>query len=98
MDSTAHFRPFAIGGPDPIRGQPTFGSHYVWGLKALLEPFGMTRVYPDYYSTYTRHLDPNEHQLGKRLTRKTICFSKSMQMHAIVIGQFVNQYEFGLLI
>jgi insertion element IS1 protein InsB len=32
----------------------------------------------------------------KRLVRKTICFSKSMQMHDIVIGLFVNRYEFGL--
>ncbi len=34
----------------------------------------------------------------KRLTRKTICFSKTIQMHDIVIGLFVNRYEFGLLI
>ena len=32
----------------------------------------------------------------KRLTRKTICFSKSIQMHDIVVGLFVNRYEFGL--
>jgi insertion element IS1 protein InsB len=32
----------------------------------------------------------------KRLARKTICFSKSMEMHDIVIGLFVNHYEFGL--
>ncbi len=32
----------------------------------------------------------------KRLTRKTICFSKSKQMHDIVIGLFVNRYEFGV--
>jgi hypothetical protein len=29
-------------------------------------------------------------------SRKTICFSKSIQMHDIVIGLFVNRYEFGL--
>jgi insertion element IS1 protein InsB len=34
----------------------------------------------------------------KRLTRKTICFSRSIQMHDIVIGLFVNRYEFGLLV
>jgi hypothetical protein len=34
----------------------------------------------------------------KRLVRKTICFSKSLQMHDIVIGLFVNRYAFGLLI
>ena len=32
----------------------------------------------------------------KRLTRKTICFSRSIQMHDLVIGLFVNRYEFGL--
>jgi insertion element IS1 protein InsB len=32
----------------------------------------------------------------KRLARKTICFSKSEQMHDIVIGLFINHYEFGL--
>ena len=32
----------------------------------------------------------------KRLTRKTLCFAKSMQMHDIVLGLFVNRDEFGL--
>lgn len=85
-------------------------------LKALLEPFGITKYYTDYWGAYTRHLDPDEHQPGKRTTqkierkhltfrarikrlaRKTICFSKSIQMHDIVIGLFVNRYEFGLQI
>ena len=31
----------------------------------------------------------------KRLTRKTIWFSKSVFMHDTVIGLFVNRYEFG---
>jgi insertion element IS1 protein InsB len=31
----------------------------------------------------------------KRLVRKTICFSKSTQMHDIVLGLFVNRYAFG---
>jgi insertion element IS1 protein InsB len=77
-------------------------------LKALLEPFGITKYYTDYWGAYTRHIDPDEHQPGKRntqkierkhltlrarikrLARKTICFSKSVQMHDIVIGLFVN--------
>ena len=85
-------------------------------LKALLEPFGSTRFYTDYWGAYTRHIDSEEHQAGKRntqkierkhltlrtrikrLARKTICFSKSIQMHDIVIGLFVNRYEFGLLL
>ena len=83
-------------------------------LKALLEPFGITRYYTDSWGAYTRHLDVHEHQPGKRntqqierkhltlrtrikrLVRKTICFSRSTQMHDIVIGLFVNRYEFGL--
>ena len=31
----------------------------------------------------------------KRLARKTICFSKSTRMHDIVLGLFVNRYEFA---
>jgi insertion element IS1 protein InsB len=85
-------------------------------LKALLEPFGITRYYTDYWGAYTRHLDADAHQPGKRntqqierkhltlrtrikrLVRKTLCFSKSSQMHDIVLGLFINRYEFGLLV
>jgi insertion element IS1 protein InsB len=35
-------------------------------LKALLEPFGITRYYTDYWGAYTRHIDGDEHQPGKR--------------------------------
>jgi insertion element IS1 protein InsB len=85
-------------------------------LKALLEPFGLTRFYTDHWGAYTRHLDADVHSPGKRhtqkierkhltirtrikrLVRKTICFSKTTQMHDIVIGLFVNRYAFGLLV
>ncbi len=85
-------------------------------LKALLEPFGITRYYTDHLGTYQRHLASEEHQPGKRntqkierthlilrtrikrLARKTICFSKSTQMHDIVIGLFINRYEFGVAV
>jgi len=85
-------------------------------LKALLEPFGLTRFYTDHWGAYTRHLDAGIHSPGKRntqkierthltlrtrikrLVRKTICFSKTTQMHDIVIGLFVNRYAFGLLV
>jgi insertion element IS1 protein InsB len=83
-------------------------------LKTLLEPFGITRYYTDYWGTYERKLTPDVHSPGKhntqqierkhltlrtrikRLVRKTICFSKSILMHDIVIGLFINRYEFGL--
>jgi insertion element IS1 protein InsB len=32
----------------------------------------------------------------KRLVRKTICFSQSVQMHETVIGLFINRFEFGV--
>jgi insertion element IS1 protein InsB len=85
-------------------------------LKALLEPFGITRYHMDYWGAYKRNLTPEVYSPGKRntqhierkhltlrtrikrLTRKTICFSKSIEMHDIVIGLFVNRYEFGLLV
>ena len=85
-------------------------------LKALLEPFGITRYYTDYWGAYTRHLDADAHQPGKRntqqierkhltlrtrikrLVRKTICFSRSTQMHDIVIGLFVNRYACEVLV
>jgi insertion element IS1 protein InsB len=32
----------------------------------------------------------------KRVVRRTICFSKTTAMHDLVIGLFINRYEFGL--
>jgi insertion element IS1 protein InsB len=34
----------------------------------------------------------------KRLVRRTICFSKTTPMHDLVIGLFINRYEFGVAI
>jgi insertion element IS1 protein InsB len=34
----------------------------------------------------------------KRLARRTICFSKSVVIHDVVIGLYINRYEFGLLV
>jgi insertion element IS1 protein InsB len=83
-------------------------------LKALLEPFDITRDYTDDWGADTRPIDPEHHQPGKRhtqqmecqhlrlrtrikrLRRKTICFSKSIQRHDMVIGLCINRYEFGL--
>ena len=82
-------------------------------LQALLAPFGIARYYTDGWGTYERHVDEEQHVVGKehmqkieskhitlrtrikRLVRRTICFSKTEQMHDLVIGLFVNRYEFG---
>jgi insertion element IS1 protein InsB len=34
----------------------------------------------------------------KRLVRRMICFSETEQMHDLVIGLFINCYEFGRLL
>ena len=34
----------------------------------------------------------------KRLVRRTICFSTTTTMHDLVIGLFINRYEFGVAI
>jgi len=83
-------------------------------LKALLEPFRISRYYTDDWGAYERHLEVDQHQVGKRntqkierknlnfrtwikrLTRKTICFSKLETMHDTVIGLLINKVEFGL--
>src|SRR5213080_958158 len=82
-------------------------------LKAFLKPFGITRFYTDDWGAYERHLEPENHSVGKentqkierknltlrtrikRLVRKTICFSKKILMHDIIIGLFINRYEFA---
>ncbi|HHP7231273.1 MAG TPA: IS1 family transposase [Xenococcaceae cyanobacterium] len=34
----------------------------------------------------------------KRLQRRSICYSRSVRMHDLVIGLYINHYEFGLKI
>src|SRR5215467_10891957 len=82
-------------------------------LHQLLAPFGITKFYTDGWGAYERHLDAEQHQVGKehtqkieskhinlrtrmkRLVRRTLCFSKTEHMHDLVIGLFINRYEFG---
>ena len=83
-------------------------------LQQLLAPFGIMQFYTDGWGAYERHLEAEQHQVGKentqkieskhinlrtrikRLVRRTICFSKTEQMHDLVIGLFINRHEFGL--
>jgi insertion element IS1 protein InsB len=78
--------------------------------------FGITRFYTDGWGAYERHIDPEQHHVGKehtqtieskhinlrtrikRLVRRTICFSKTITMHDLVIGLFINRYEFGVVL
>jgi insertion element IS1 protein InsB len=106
-------------------GRPSQVLAYVFGrrkdevfleLKKLLEPFGITKFYTDGWETYERHLDAEQHRVGKdytqkiegkhinlrtrikRLVRRTIRFSKTERMHDLMIGLFINRYEFGRLL
>jgi len=38
-------------------------------LQALLEPFGITRFYTDGWEAYERHIDPEQHTVGKQHTQ-----------------------------
>jgi len=78
-------------------------------LKVLLASLGIRHFYTDGRGAYRRHLDPQLHVVGKRRTqqltlrtrikrleRETICFSRSVQLHDIVIGLCINRFEFGV--
>jgi len=83
-------------------------------LKALLAPLNIKRFYTDDWGAYERHIEPNNHEVGKRntqkierknlnlrtrikrLTRKTIGFSKSEKIHDIIIGLLINKIEFNV--
>ena len=39
-------------------------------LQALLEPFGITRYYTDGLGAYERHIDSEQHEVGKEHTQK----------------------------
>ena len=83
-------------------------------LKAMLEPFKISRYYTDDWGAYERYLEAKNHETGKRntqkierknlnfrtwtkrLTRRTLCFSKNENMHDTVIGLMINKVEFGL--
>jgi insertion element IS1 protein InsB len=39
-------------------------------LKALLNPFGISRFYTDDWGAYERHLDASNHEIGKQNTQK----------------------------
>jgi len=39
-------------------------------LQALLEPFGITRYYTDGLGSYERHIDSEQHKVGKEHTQK----------------------------
>lgn len=86
---------------------------YLRSLKVCWNPLVSVVTTLTIGGAYTRHLDADKHQVGKRniqkierknlnfrtwikrLTRKTICFSKLEVMHDTVIGLLINKVEFG---
>jgi insertion element IS1 protein InsB len=77
-------------------------------LKVLLKRFGITQFFTlwhleqqsyiigKYNTQKIEHKHLTLRTMVKRLARKTICFSKSVEMHDLVIGLFINYYKFGL--
>jgi len=75
--------------------------------------FVITKFSTDGWGAYERHLNAEQHQVGKehtqkieskhinlrtrikRLVRRTLCFSKTERIHDLVIGLFINRYEFA---
>ena len=52
---------------------------------------------PEVGKRYTQQLERKHLTLRtriKRLVRKTICFPKSIELHNLVIGLFINRFEF----
>jgi hypothetical protein len=88
--------------------------HGVSEVEGVLGACRHRRSHTDDWGAYPRHLDAADlHQArntqkierkhltlrpGSNVSPQDDCFSKSTQMHDIVIGLFVNRYEFGLLI
>ena len=91
------------------KGQATHGGKKVLGRRAR----GRRKKREPGWGAYERHLDAEQHEVGKantqkieskhinlrtrvkRLMRRTICFSKTEHMHDLVLGLFINRYEFG---
>ncbi len=44
--------------------------HVFLELQALLKPFGLTRFDTDGWGAYRRHIDPDQHTVGKQHTQK----------------------------
>ncbi len=63
---------------------------YEWHLDADEHEVGKTNT----QKIESKHI--NLRTRIKRLVRRTICFSKTERMHDLVIGLFINRYEFGL--
>ena len=49
-------------------------------LQRLLEPFGITKFSTDGWGAYERHLDAEQHQVGKEHTQITGCKFSVAQM------------------
>ena len=68
-----------------------------------MQGYIVSHLEPDHHEVGKQHTQKIERKhltlrTRKRLrfARKTICFSKSILMHDIVLGLFVNRYEFAL--
>src|SRR5436190_2050553 len=67
-------------------------------LLALLTPFNIGSITSDDWGSYAREVPKEKHLTLrtriKRLARKTICFSRSVEIHEKIIGAFIEKYMF----
>ena len=87
MKLKALLEPFGIRGFTPTAGGHIAGT---WPLRQHVVGKRRTQQLERKHLTLRTRI--------KRLVRKTICFSRSVQMHDIVIGLFINRFEFGLAV
>jgi insertion element IS1 protein InsB len=77
-------------------------------LMEKLSVFPEALYYTDDWRIYSKYIPPSKHVIGKtierrnlnfrthikRLSRRTICFSKDEKIHDNVIGMYINRYYF----
>lgn len=67
-------------------------------LLALLTPFNIGMITSDDWGSNAREVPKDKHLTQrtriKRLARRTICLSRSVEIHKKVIGDFIEKYMF----
>jgi hypothetical protein len=99
-------QPIQVCSPSPPRGVSPHGSypfcpesywvfaHRWWGAyERHIAPEQHTIGKAQTQKIESKHI--NLRMRIKRLVRRTICFSKTTTMHDLVLGLFINRYEFG---
>ena len=104
METSAQQRSARFGWHRLFMGCPCGQSGPSWGRSKHTDDWGAYQLSSRYQRALSGQAEHPENRAEASNARdpqqaahtKTICFSRSLQMHDIVIGLFVNRYEFGL--